>query len=165
MSRENMFLKSKNNIIICESRELSYKQALYEAVETGVDICGINLRKVSISQFEFSSISIDKASFWGSELKQGRFVEASMRYIDFRISQFKNVIFDCCDLMGGDFRGVDLSDTTFINCDLSFCKFNDSKIFYHTSLMLQNVEKAQYYSKDGDVFLLSDCEFTRRKVS
>ena len=138
--------KGKDNIEI-------YLELISKAMDIqNVDFRDINLSGRNLRGITFSGCSFKKAILSGVNLQQVKFKDCDLQGINLNGAIMNNVLFSNTKLEGGKLRGVVMLFGDFINCTMSECQMQGSRIrdikFFET-----DIEKSIL---NGSEFILSE---------
>ena len=146
------------------SNKESYREVLLNASETGRDLSGCNLKKVSLrgvlfEKFDFSDADLSRADlsdshFFDSKLKGASLVGANLSSCDFTHCDIRGADLTKADISGSRLWNSDLSGANMAEADISSADFWNARLFdikmWHASLDgVRSVSKSSFSKGKG----------------
>lgn len=106
-----------------------YLELISKALDIqNIDFQGINLKGRNLKSITFSGCSFRGAILSGTNLEQIKFKDCDLQGVNLNGATMNNVCFSNTKLEGGKLRGVVMLFGDFVNCTMSECQMQGSKI-------------------------------------
>lgn len=124
-----MYLTSTQGKILFEGRFTNVKHGVEMAVEKGIDLSDINLRRANLAGAQIDGAQMTGACLWGANLSGANLGDAHLQGADFRTANFLDTCLAESRCHGANFSGAYFSRTIVRFSDLSKTRFSCPSIF------------------------------------
>lgn len=139
-----MIIRSVQGSILYKSNKISFKTALEEAVEGGVDLSHGDFRGQKLYQARLDGIMAPGACLWGADCRGADMAGADLRDADLRNIDFKDGCLAESDLDGANLSGSHFSNTILRDTNLEGTIFSCPSLFSCDLREAANLHRAVY---------------------
>lgn len=122
-------LKNHDDQILFQSTQNSVKEALYEALQAGVDLEGLNLSYADLSFANLDDALFENVSFVGANLMGTNLSECHMNRVDFSHANLVGACFAYAKIHKSDFWDTEFGRTDFACAHVTACRFSGPGVF------------------------------------
>lgn len=138
-------LRSKDRGLIYEGSHFSFKDALLDAIDTHIDLEGVDLCHQDLQGVNLDGIKLSNANFSYSNLNGANISEADLDHCNFSGTSLFDTCFCYSDLTHCRFLEASFGMTDFAEARIIECEFNTLSVFAgnlaHADLMSGNIFK------------------------
>jgi hypothetical protein len=139
-----MIIRSVQGSILYKSNKISFKTALEEAVERGVDLSHGDFRGQKLYQANLDGIMAPGACLWGADCRGADMAGADLRDADLRNIDFKECCLAQSDLVGANLSGSYFNNTVLRAANLEGTIFSCPSLFSCDLGEAANLHRAVY---------------------
>lgn len=150
-----MYLKSVEGKILFEGKFTNVKSGVEQAVEQGINLEKIDLRKANLAGAYLDDAKMAGACFWGANLASTDMTGGDFTNADFRAANFLDTCLAEANCENANFEGAYFSRTIMTDTNLTNCQFSCPSLF---TLNLSDIQslKGSIYSHLGE----QDCNLS-----
>lgn len=142
-NRTKYGLRAKDRGLIYEGLHSSFKDALTDAVDTNIDLDGIDLTGMDLQNINLDGIHLSNANFANSNLSGANISEASLEECNFAGADLFDACFCYSRISTCDFTSSRFGMTDFAQADIINCRFAGkaafSVSFQHANAFIENI--------------------------
>ncbi len=151
----NMIIQSIRGSILYQSRKITFKTALEDAVAGGVDLSHGDFRGQKLYQARLDGIMAPGACFWGADCRGADMTGCDLRDADLRGVDLKDACLAESNLASVNFSGAYFNSTILRQCNMESTIFSCPSLFSCDLAEVQRLDHAIYCHR-GEIDLPLD---------